>query len=297
MISFKRLLRVSHGAAWLLCAAGAVAVTLEEGPLVMRLAERGSAGAQVLLAGMYLRGEGGVARDDQRAAEWFEKAAVQGNDYGAMKLGDLYEAGQGVPQNARLAADWRERAANRGNVRAQRLLGRMYLIGDGVPRNDSKAAYWLNRAALEGDDAEAQYLLALMHRSGRVVPPNPALAGNLLARAAAQNYDDAVELLHRIQVLGFSIEESLHQRSPHLHRLAEDGDAEAQYQLGLRLENALFGGPTARREAVGWFERAAASGHVMAMRSLAHIYETGLDGVPADSQKAFYWRQKAGQRE
>jgi TPR repeat protein len=34
----------------------------------------------------------------------------------------------------------------------------------------------------------------------------------------------------------------------------------------------------------------------MAMKSLAHIYEKGLDGVPADPDKARYWKQKAEQQ-
>ena len=71
---------------------------------------------------------------------------------------------------------------------------------------------------------------------------------------------------------------------------------EAQYQLGLRLENSLLGGAADRREAVTWLERAATGGHVMAMKSLAQIYEKGLDGVPADSSKASYWQQKAKQQ-
>ena len=116
-----------------LYAAGVAAATAQELPMIKRLAERGSDGAQVILAGMYLRGEGGVARDDRQAAEWYEKAALQGNAYAQMKLGDLYESGQGVEKNAAIAADWREKAADRGNVKAQQLLGQMYLEGNGVP--------------------------------------------------------------------------------------------------------------------------------------------------------------------
>jgi len=261
--------------------------------MIQRLAERGSDGAQVLLAGMYLRGEGGVARDDRQAAEWFEKAALQGNAYAQMKLGDLYETGQGVAKNAAIAADWREKAANRGNIRSQELLGKMYLEGNGVAQDREKAEYWLNRAALEGGDAQAQYLLARMHLEGEAAAPDPALAKHLLAHAADQGYEEAAEMLHLVDELGYSLEESLHQRPPHLHKLAQDGDVEAQYQLALRLENSLFANADDRREAVTWFERAASGGHLMAMKSLAHIYEKGLDGVPADPAKASYWQQKA----
>jgi len=276
--------------------AGAVAATAEEGPMIVRLAERGSEGAQVLLAGMYLRGEGGVARDDRQAADWFEKAALQGNAYAQMKLGDLYETGQGVGKNATIAADWREKAAERGNIRAEELLGKMYLEGNGVAKDQVKAEYWLNRAALEGGDAQAQYLLARMHLEGAAAAPNPALANHLLAQAADQGHEEAAEMLHLVDELGYSLEETLHQRPPHLHKLAQDGDVQAQYQLALRLENSLFSSAEDRREAVTWFERAADSGNLMAMKSLAHIYDKGIDGVPAAPGKASYWRQKAEQQ-
>jgi TPR repeat protein len=264
--------------------------------MIKRLAERGSDGAQVLLAGMYLRGEGGVARDDRLAAEWFEKAALQGNPYAQMKLGDLYETGRGVEKNAAIAADWREKAANRGNIKAQERLGKMYLEGNGVPKDRRKAEYWLKRAALEGRDAQAQYLLARMHLEGKAAAPNPALASHLLSQATTQGNEKAAETLHLVQELGYSLDETLHQRPPHLQKLAQDGDVEAQYQLALRLENSPVSSAEDRREAVTWFERAAAGGHVMAMKSLAQIYRKGLDGVAADPAKAGYWQQKADQQ-
>ena len=279
-----------------LYATGIAAATAEEGAIIKRLAERGNEGAQVLLAGMYLRGEGGVAHDDQLGVQWLEKAAMQDNAYAQMKLGDLYEKGQGVPKNPAAAADWRKKAANRGNVRAQKLLGQMYLEGSGVTKDLRQAEYWLSRAALEGGDSQAQYQLARIHLEGQAADPNPLLAKHLLTQAATQGHEQATEMLHLVEELGYSLDETLHQRPPHLYQLAQDGDVEAQYQLALRLENSLLAKESDKREAVTWFERAADGGHLMAMKSLAHIYDKGLDGVPADQTKAVYWRNKAQQQ-
>lgn len=279
-----------------LCTTQAMAASAEEKPVIERLAERGNDGAQVILAGMYQRGEGGLPQDEQAAARWFEKAAVQGNAYAQMQLGDLYDQGRGVPQSAVTAADWREKAANRGNVRAQALLGEMYLNGKGVAKDLRKAEFWLSRAAIEGGSAQAQYQLARMHLQGQAGSPNPRLAYRLLNRAAVLGHAEATELLHLIEELGYHLDETLHQGSAHLHKLARDGDPEAQYQLGLRLENAPLGSQVDHRNAVAWFERAAGGGHVKAMRSLAHIYANGLDGVPANADKAGYWQRQARQR-
>ncbi|MHB8166731.1 MAG: hypothetical protein ACYDDT_08165 [Sulfuricella sp.] len=46
-------------------------------------------------------------------------------------------------------------------------------------------------------------------------------------------------------------------------------------------------------KALYWFRKAAENGNVMAMKSLAHIYEKGLDGVHADQKTAEYWAAKA----
>jgi TPR repeat protein len=269
------------------------AVTPEEATMIATAAERGSDGAQVLLAVMYLNGDGGRPKDEKLAAHWFEQAATQGNAYAQQMLGDLYEQGRGVPKNLKVAADWREKAANRGNVQAQLKLGKMYLSGEGVDKNADKAEYWLNRAAIEGNNSEAQYLLGKMYRLHADARQNRELADNLLARSAAQGYEDAIRFLHFMEGLGFRVEEGFYQRTPDLHRLAEDGDPEAQYQLAMRYESGAFGEKQDNEKALYWFRQAAASGHVMAMKSLAHIYQNGLAGTAVDLKAAQYWSEKA----
>ena len=44
---------------------------------------------------MYANGRG-VPKDDAKAVEWYQKAAVQGNAAAQSKLGFMYEAGRGV---------------------------------------------------------------------------------------------------------------------------------------------------------------------------------------------------------
>ena len=195
------------------------ATTPEEAALIANSAERGSAGAQVLLAVIYKDGAAAYPQNDKLAAYWFERAAEQGNVYAQQMMGDLYALGKGVPQNLKVAADWREKAANRGNVQAQLQLGKMYLAGEGVVKDLVKAEYWLNRAAVEGN-SEAQYLLAKMYHAGEGVVKNRAAADNLLAKSAAQGYEDAVKLMHFMESFGFGVEESFHHRAPDLEPAA-----------------------------------------------------------------------------
>ncbi len=266
-------------------------MTPEEVALLRQSAEGGGSAAQLMLGLAYRRGDGGLPKDAALAARWLEKAAVQGNAYAENELGDLYLEGAGVPKNPRLAADWWEKAAARGSVRAQFKLGKALMEGKDIPADREKGRQWLERAATEGS-AEAQYLLGRMYHEGEWVPRDPAMAKSLLERSALQGYDSAISLLHMLEGIGYSLEAELHNWQPDMHKLAADGDPEAQYQLGLRLEHGVQM-PKDIPAALDWYRRAAASGHRRAMLGLARIYEQGAIGVPADPAQAREWRAKA----
>src|SRR5262249_31902447 len=75
-----------------------------------RLAEQGSAGAQLNLGVMYAKGYG-VPQDYGETVKWFRKAADQGNAGAQFYLGQMYYIGQGVPQDYAEAVKWYGMAA------------------------------------------------------------------------------------------------------------------------------------------------------------------------------------------
>ncbi len=79
--------------------------------------------------------------------------------------------------------------------------------------------------------------------------------------------------------------------SKELRPVAERGDAEAQYRLGLMYE---FGKGFAvdKAQSMAWLGKAATQGHASAELELGVIYATG-DGVPQDNVKAVEWFRKA----
>ena len=251
-------------------AAAAMGMTPQEIAVVSRAAERGSPAAQVLLALAHLNGDSGLARDPAAAARWFEAAALAGNGYAEEKLGDLYAQGLGIARNARLAADWREKAAKRGNVSAQLKLGKMYLNGEGIPQDPVQARYWIERAAIEGN-AEAQFLMGSIYHAGEDKEGNSAAARSWFEKSARQGYASAIQLLHLIESIGYQFEESWYHRLPGLHRLAEDGDVEAQFQLAQRYEHGVGGVKKDRQAALAWYQRAAAGGHATAKKALEEM--------------------------
>src|ERR1019366_246113 len=72
-----------------------------------------------------------------------------------------------------------------------------------------------------------------------------------------------------------------------LRKLADQGDAEAQWQMGVRFHNAE-GVPHDDAQAMQWFQRAAEQGHVTAQSALGAYYFAAR-GVPKDLSKAYFW--------
>ena len=73
--------------------------------------------------------------------------------------------------------------------------------------------------------------------------------------------------------------------------LATEGDAAAQYNLGLIYENGP-GVPQDYAEAVRWYRKAADQGLANAQYNLGYIYAGG-QGVPQDYAEAMRWYRKA----
>lgn len=74
-------------------------------------------------------------------------------------------------------------------------------------------------------------------------------------------------------------------------KLAEQGDAEAQFRLGSFFYERRSG-KTDGADAVKWFRQAAEQGHVLAQRKLGICYMHG-EGVKKDVRKAIEWMNKA----
>ncbi len=76
--------------------------------------------------------------------------------------------------------------------------------------------------------------------------------------------------------------------------LAEQGNADAQYNLGVMYNNGQ-GVPEDDAEAVKWFRKAAEQGYAEAQSNLGAMYGKG-QGVPQDYAKALRWYRKAAEQ-
>lgn len=152
-------------------------------------AANGDVQAEYELALRYSAGRG-VPKNDQLAAEWFEKAAVHGLAPAQYNLGVLFERGQGVAKDPKKAFFWYQSAAQQNYARAEHNLATMYATGNGVAQNYEEAATWFRRAADAGI-GESLYSLGLMYEHGLGVPRDIAMARTYYQRAADAGSADA----------------------------------------------------------------------------------------------------------
>jgi TPR repeat protein len=76
-----------------------------------------------------------------------------------------------------------------------------------------------------------------------------------------------------------------------LQRLAEGGNSDAQFELGIRY---LAGDGFAKdeKQAANWLQKAADQHNLAAMNAMGTLYEEGV-GMPKDPKKAFEWYEQA----
>ena len=145
-----------------------------------QLAEDGEHYAQYFLGKLYRDG-GVVIPDDEQAEKCFRHSAEAGYDCAAYALGKLLQE-QGRMEEA---AGWYERAAMQRNEFARYRLAKLYLTGSGVPKDVSRAVELLEASAEHGNP-HAEYLLGKLYLDGALVPQDVALGIAYMERSARQ---------------------------------------------------------------------------------------------------------------
>lgn len=127
------------------------------------LAESGDTATEYYLRGWHYANGRGVTQNDEKAVEWYHKAAEQGHAIAQYDLSWMYQHGRGVsPNSSSEAVKWCRRAAEQGYADAQNTLGWRYQYNRGVGvKNDEEAIKWYRKAAEQGH-ADAQDSLRVL---------------------------------------------------------------------------------------------------------------------------------------
>jgi len=201
--------------------------------------------------------------------------------------------------------------AEQGNAEAQNKLAGMYHFGQNVPQDDREAVAWWQKAADQGL-AEAQNALSAMPKKSAAVGQDdsrqsssanssPQVANNppqapltelqRLQQAAEQGDAEAQYFLGVMYANGRGVAQDDRQAVAWWLKAAEQGYAIAQYLMGAMYTEGR-GVVKDDRQAVAWYRKAADQGYRDAQVALGNIYFTGR-GVPQDHHQAMAWYRKA----
>lgn len=151
-------------------------------------ASQGAADYQ--MAVKYMHGQG-VAKDEQKAMTYLQKAVEAGSDRAQLALGYFYLQGTGgVAKDTAKAVEFFTMAAKQGNRDAQYNVGLAYVRGEGVEKDMAKGYEWFEKAAYQ-DDAGAQYNLGVMTLNGEGREADPLLSHIWFRLAYEKTYGGA----------------------------------------------------------------------------------------------------------
>jgi TPR repeat protein len=116
-----------------------------------------------------------ASNDYQKALDFFQKSADNGNVDAMYKIGYFYESGYGVQQQYGLAMSWYLKAAKQNQPLAMNNIGTLYHNGKGLAQDYGQAMIWFKKAAdLDCDIAKSN--IAEMYDNGSGVPADSTIA-------------------------------------------------------------------------------------------------------------------------
>lgn len=230
--------------------------------------------------------------DYDKAIAYFTLAAEQGETLSMRNLGILYAQGHpdnNVPPNHAKAQYWLERAHEKGNMDASFALAVFKLQNSFYTSLKSDILPLLEEAASQSH-IPALLFLGSLHWRHESETGNPEKAGEYFKLAAHLCAEGAYRYsLWLEQHPGKQLESR-----KWLERAADADLPQAQFMLGLKIEQGLLGA-SLQYKALGWYERAAESHHARALNRLGIIWHRGVYGLSQDEEKARACFQKAAE--
>jgi hypothetical protein len=246
--------------------------------------------AQWALGGWYEKGMSSLQQDYVEAAQWYRKAAEQGDGDGQNDLGRMYQSGWGVDKDFAQAANWYRKGADQGEDWAQNNLGFLYQQGWGVDRDYALAISWYRKAADQGN-SQAENSLGFMYQNGFGVDKDNAQAVSWYRKSADQGNSQGEHGLGYMYQYGLGVNQDYTQALALYHKSADQGDSNGENDLGVMYANG-WGIDKDYAQAVSWIRKSADQGNSSAEKNLAVLYENGW-GVEKSVDDALTWYRKA----
>lgn len=129
----------------------------------------------------YSKGKG-VAKDPNKAAQFYQKACDGGEMLGCNNLGNAYSKGEGVAKDLDKAAQLYQKACDGGEMFGCIYLGHCYQEGNGIVKDPEKAVKLFQKAC-DGGEMFGCGNLARAYETGEGVAKDPNKAAQLYEKA------------------------------------------------------------------------------------------------------------------
>lgn len=229
-------------------------------------------------------GENDPLLDREKSAEWYGKAADQGNAEALGRLGRLFFEGSGVQKDFGKALERFQKAAAQGDAIAQFGLGMMYGKGDGIPKDENKFQEWIQKSAAQGLP-DAQNLVAAWYSEGYFGFSKDAVkAVEWLQKAAAQGHAFAQLSLGQAYRDGKGVPKDAVKAIEWYGKSAVQGLAVSQFMLGIEYFNGK-GGLDDNVLAYAWLNLASGRGDEVAGRQRDSVARSMTPAEIAEGQR------------
>ena len=204
----------------------------------------GSSYAKTWIGALYERGQGGLLKNSDEAAAWYEKAAETNAPSAMYNLGvyrqDLFLDKVDPDKNGKLAREWFEKAANAGNVDARYQFALSYKRGMGTEVSIEKYIAELKKAADSGS-TEALKQMAYYYNNGEFLPKDEVKARAGYQRAVDLGDKTALSSLGVMKVMGTGGPKDLVDGKKLIERAASDGEISALSTMAKGYHYGYFG--------------------------------------------------------
>ncbi|WP_455375022.1 SEL1-like repeat protein [Kaarinaea lacus] len=252
--------------------------------LFLASANKGDREAQFKVGLMYLKGNDGFPKDQEKALHWLNKAATQDHTNAQFEVGMMYyKPGKEINETARSLL---LKAADKGHVNAQYFLATIY----NQDQRYDDAAKWLDKAFQNNHD-EALELLVELYTSGKLGNPDRNRVLKWLEKASLKGLRDAQYKLGEEYLVHEEIANNKSKAFAWIEKSARNGYTQAKYRLATLYQQGI-GARKQYTKSARWFREAAQEGHVDAQYDLAELYLQGL-GLPRNKSKAKKWLEEA----
>ncbi len=168
--------------------------------------------------------------DYKEKAEWFQKAADAGDDYGMWNLGKFYRDGTGVEKDIEKALQLLTKAAEKGCKGAIEDLAWMYRYGKEVDVDGEEAVKWYKMAIDKGLN-DHLLNIAQLYLDGIIVNRDVDLALHYYKQAAEKGIEKALLALGDIYEKGNGVEINTHKAIFWYRKAAAKGNEDAKERL------------------------------------------------------------------